>query len=329
MLNKSLLLFFLSFALVINNCQKKNSKSTMIADETTTDKEEKLIDRLTIDNSVFPKDDIDLRKYKYNSTYIEDVKISDLMNVQYREKFIKYLKEIKTEDDEFKSTLVSQLLYLRTRQLSDNEAFYILSELSKDDFIAYNGIELYPEKIVKFFIENPLFFIRQGTKYHEVTLLNLIIQHLDDFFVQESFFADYLGEINMQPGQLFIFPEKEIEFDESFRQSLSEFNTQECIFSPSLYTGWQNKTINFTDISPVFGEALIKKLTLSEKNYFNQYIKLTLKKYIISINNNYKTAIIQDSDGFTNLRTEKNTTSAIRQKISSGETVEVLENTGD
>lgn len=39
--------------------------------------------------------------------------------------------------------------------------------------------------------------------------------------------------------------------------------------------------------------------------------------------------IIQDSDGFTNLRKEKNSSSQILQKINTGEQVEVLDQNGD
>ena len=320
---------FFSVFLVISNCQKNNNKNITMNNKSTINNNDKLIDGIIIDNSIFKKDDIDLKKYKYKNSYIEDLKINDFLDKDYREEFIKYLKETKTEDDEFKSTLISQLLFIRMAQLSDSNAFYLLSEFSKDDLISYNGIELYPERMVKFFIEKPLFLIQQGAKYQDTTLLNFINQHLDEFLVKESFFSDNLGEINLQSGQLFIFPEKESEFDESFREKLSKFNSEECIFSPSLYTAWQNKTINFTDISPLFGESLISKLNVFEKNYFNQNVIPTLKKYIIIGHKESLTATIQDPDGYTNLRKDKNTTSEILQRINSGEHIEVLDNSGD
>ncbi|WP_415325656.1 SH3 domain-containing protein [Chryseobacterium sp. MMS23-Vi53] len=45
--------------------------------------------------------------------------------------------------------------------------------------------------------------------------------------------------------------------------------------------------------------------------------------------NNEQNYIIQDPDGYTNLRKEKNTTSEVLQKVKSGEEVDVLDNTGD
>lgn len=331
MLNRLLSIFFLSFLFVIYSCQKNNKNQDNIMNNMQVINDTKLIDGITIDNTIFQKNDIDLKKYQYNNQYIEDIKVRDLLDRKYRTDFIKYLKEVKIEDDEFKSALVSQLLIIRMIQLSDTNSFYILSELSKDDFVAYNGVELYAEKLSRFFIENPLFFIQQGTQYHETTLLNSILPQLDEFLVKKSFFEDNLGEIDLKNGQLFLFPDKEKEFSEPFKKKISKFNTEECIFSPSLYTAWQNKIINFIDISPLFGEDLLMKFNVFEKNYFNQNIQEVLKHYIINVG---KTGIsfsatIIDPDGFTNVRKDKNTSSEILQKVKSGEQIEILDGTED
>jgi len=293
--------------------------------------ETRLIDDITVDNTIFQKNDIDLKKYQYNNQYFEDIKIKDLLDENYRTDFIKFLRETKTEDDTFGSTLVSQLLIIRIIQLSDVNAFYILSELSKHNFFAYNGIELYGEKLTKFFIENPLFFIQQGAKYHDTTLLDSIFPQLEEFLVKESFFKDNLCEIDLKNGQLFLFPDKEKEFSESFKRKISRFSTEECIFSPSLYTAWQNKTINFVDISPLFGEELSNKLNVFEENYFNKNIRSVLKDYIIDSEKTTSqfSAIINDLDGYTNLRRDQNASSEILQKVKSGEPIEVLDNTSD
>lgn len=47
------------------------------------------------------------------------------------------------------------------------------------------------------------------------------------------------------------------------------------------------------------------------------------------VSENGKQYLIQDPDGYTNLRKEKNTSSQVLQKINSGENVEVLDNSGD
>ncbi|WP_336689653.1 MULTISPECIES: hypothetical protein [unclassified Chryseobacterium] len=73
----------------------------------------KLIHGITIDNSIFNKNDIDINTYKYNGIYLENLKLKDLLDKDYRANFIKYLKDNKSEDDDFKSTLISQLLFIR------------------------------------------------------------------------------------------------------------------------------------------------------------------------------------------------------------------------
>jgi len=331
MLDKLINIFFLSFLLVTYNCQKNTKNQNEAMNNISNTNSERLIDGLKIDNSIFAKIDIDLKKYKFRNQYIEDLQINDLLNKNYRTEFIQYLKEIKTEDDEFKSTLVSQLLIIRMVQLNDGNAFSILSELSKDDLIADNGIELYLDTLSKFFIENPLFFIEQGAKYHDNTILNSLARNLGEYLVPQTFFKDNLGEINLKDGQIFLFPEKEEEFTNRYREKISKFEKVECIFSPTLYTAWQNKTIDFTDISPQFEEKSLKNLNVAEKNYLNLNIKNVLKKYtIISTNNKeISSATIQDPDGFTNLRKDKSTTSEVIQKIKSGEQIEVLDNLGD
>lgn len=331
MLDKLVIIFFLSFLLITYNCQQNTKNQDKTMNNISNTNNERLIDGIKIDNSIFAKNDIDLKKYQFKNQYIEDLQIKDLLDKNYRAEFIQYLKKIKVEDDEFKSTLISQLLIIRMIQLNDGNAFNILSILSKDDLIADNGIELYLDTLSKFFIENPLFFIKQGSKYHDNTILNSLSRNLDEYLVQQNFFKDNLGEINLKTGQIFLFPEKEKEFTNRYREKISKFKKEECIFSPTLYTAWQNKTIDFTDISPQFEDELVTNLNLAEKNYFNLYIKNILKKYtVLSIaTNNMSLATIEDPDGYTNLRKDKNTTSEVLQKIKSGEQIEVLDSSGD
>lgn len=53
----------------------------------------------------------------------------------------------------------------------------------------------------------------------------------------------------------------------------------------------------------------------------NQITETLKKKYLLSK--------IQDPDGYTNLRKDKNTSSEVLQKVKSGDNIEVLDNTGD
>lgn len=203
---------------------------------------------------------------------------------------------------------------------------------SKDESLSYNGIELFPEELVEFFIENPYFFVQQGTKYNDTTIIKYVMTLLDEYLVKEIFFEENLGSINLNGGELFLNPDKEKSFRSiSFKNTLSKFEKIECIFSPSLYTEWKNKTIYFIDISPIFEYNLIDKFNSFENNYYKQNILPTLKKYIIASNekSDQLKGVINDPDGYTNLRKEKNTQSEVLQKIKSGERIEVLDNSGN
>lgn len=72
----------------------------------------------------------------------------------------------------------------------------------------------------------------------------------------------------------------------------------------------------------------MKKFNVSEANYYKLIILPILNKYIIQ-GESSSVYSIQDPDGSTNLRKEKNASSEILQKIKSGENIEVLDDTED
>jgi hypothetical protein len=61
--------------------------------------------------------------------------------------------------------------------------------------------------------------------------------------------------------------------------------------------------------------------------YVDKYSKIS--EILISLKSKYLTNHIEDSDGYTNLRKEKNSSSEVLQKIKSGEHIEILDNSGD
>ncbi len=65
--------------------------------------------------------------------------------------------------------------------------------------------------------------------------------------------------------------------------------------------------------------------------FFEQHEKTfkLIQEKLKNNNKDVKKSYINDSDGYTNLRREKNTFSQILQKISNGSEVEVLDNSGD
>jgi len=317
MKKKIVIIIIFFFMGIFTNCQNKETK---IKDQM---KKGTLIDGIALDNSIFSNKDIDLKKYKFNGILIENINLNDLLDKNYRDDFIKFLLITKNEDDSFKSTLVSQLLIIRMIQLYDTDAFYILSEISKNESISYNGIELYQETLLKFFIENPMFYIQQGSKYNDSTIIKSISNSLDEFIADENFFKDNIANINLESQQMLLYPEKEKEFNANFKNTLKKLPKVEAIFSPSSYTAWESKTIYFTNIYSLFTKAVTQKLTTRENVYYKSYILPILKKYT-SLG-----YVINDPDGYTNLRKDKSASSEILQKITTGEEIIVLDNSGD
>lgn len=318
---KNKLFFFLVFT-VLCNCQEKRQSLKYMK----TDIE--LVGNLDLNNSIFPKEEIELKKYKFEGTYIENIQIEKLLDKEYRYKFFNYLKN-RTDDNDFKATLFCKLLLIRIQQLKDSNSFFILSESSKDNEISSGGMELLGDSVVELFLDDPYFFIQQGTKYNDKEINNYVLAVLNDFTVNEIFFKDNLAEITIDKKMLLLNPIIEKDFtDKNLIKTLKRMPKVEAFFSPSLYTNWKSKTIDFTNIIELFGEDLMKKCNVNEANYYKLIILPTLNKYIIQ-GESSPVYFILDPDGFTNLRKEKNTSSEILQKIKSGSIIEVLDNSGD
>jgi len=117
--------------------------------------------------------------------------------------------------------------------------------------------------------------------------------------------GDIINKISSSPKEYFE-PEKTISY----------------LFERELRVGIQGNIESYLNKNPKYNSNL-------EKNKF--YDLPTLKDYVKYIyqkesNTNF---IIQDSDGFTNLRKDKNSSSQILQKINTGEQIEVLDQNGD
>ncbi|WP_312902095.1 SH3 domain-containing protein [Chryseobacterium taichungense] len=339
MKNITLLLLLISF---LSHCQEQNKSNKM--------NNPKLLDGISIDNnSLFKKEEINLKKYKYNGEYLEDIRINDLLNKEYCDELIKYLTN--TENDELVSSLITELLIIRIYQLQDEQAFKILLNLSKNDSISYNGIELHELVFTRILIENPQFFIEQCYKNQDADFLKYIVSLFNQYFVNEEFFELNMGYPECNGGEILLNPQVENTFGHNFKELIKKLPKVRVIFSSSLYTDWENRTLFFTDVSSVFGKQMTDKLSVGATVYYKLYILPELNKYIMQkgetkidkeykpINNDEITAFfsrknaekytISDPDGYTNLRKDKSSQSEILQKITAGREIEVLDKTGD
>jgi hypothetical protein len=93
---------------------------------------------------------------------------------------------------------------------------------------------------------------------------------------------------------------------------------------------FQNRESDF-----ILNEVVITKSDLNGNSELKTRKSMNNKIYLKGFNyNNYANYLksygkINDLDGFTNLRREKNSTSTILEKVKTGESVEVLDNSGD
>ncbi|KQT24181.1 hypothetical protein ASG22_09200 [Chryseobacterium sp. Leaf405] len=325
---KNIFFLILIFPFVIN-CQKSYQKKKQM---NTT-----LMEGIDVKKSMFKLEDLELNFYKYNDVFIENISINDLMDKTYRDKFFLYLDKRENEDD-FKATLFTTLLLMRIEQLKDEDAYFLLSESSKIPDISFNGIELLSNNLLELFLQDPYFFIQQGNKLHETSLINYIMILLKEIIVKEEFFELNTGFAKLEKGMIIL--DYKVEKDFTNKELIKEVKKTpklEVIFSPSLYSDWENKTMYFSDIQSFFNDILTEKLTIAENLYYKFNILPVLSEFRIKeiVNSSEEerittyAAFIQDPDGYTNLRKAKNVSSEILQRIESGEEIEVIDNRGD
>ncbi|MFP3590567.1 SH3 domain-containing protein [Chryseobacterium sp. SIMBA_038] len=322
-------LYLILFVLMISTSCKQNkySNSSIKLNENKS-----LIDDINVENNfMFDNNEIEFKTFKYDGHYIEDLKIKDLLDKNYRNNFIKNLESLKNENDNSKSTLICQLLLMRIVQLSDSNSFYILSEISKNEIVSYNGIELYEKTLIEIFLEDPLFFIQQSTKYSDSSLIDYVIKMLQQYFINQDFLDMNLGFIKNGDNRdelLLLEPKSQLELKYApLVKKLQTMPKVEVQLGPSFYTDFKTQESFLVNIFPILGNDLSNKLNSSEKDFYEKKIYSIISKYIIK--SNIKKAFIQDPDGYTNLRKEKNAFSEILQQVKSGEKIEILDNSSD
>ena len=118
--------------------------------------------------------------------------------------------------------------------------------------------------------------------------------------------GEIINKINSSP-QEYIEPEKTIAY----------------LYERELRVGIQG------DIESYLNKNSSYQTTLENNNFYDLPTLKDYVKYIYQKNQDDDTYTIQDPDGYTNLRKDKNTSSEVLQKIKSGEHIEVIDNSGD
>ncbi|MCS4300626.1 hypothetical protein [Chryseobacterium sp. BIGb0232] len=275
-------IFLLITLLLITGCQNNKQNNELMTQKTIElEQESKLIDNLHLENNyLFDKNNILLKKIKYKEDYIENIKIKDLLDKKFRSSFIEYLTDIKTEEDELKSSFICQLLLLRIAELSDSNAFYILSEISKNETVSYNGIELYENLLIQMFLNDSYFFIQQSVKYNDSSLLNYILKMSQGYFIDEDFLDMNLGYIKSGEKDLLLLKseaQKEIVYFPLMKK-MDGMPKVKVQLGPSFYTNFETINKDFVNINSFFGKELMQKMNVPEMNYFKQHVFPMIEK---------------------------------------------------
>lgn len=285
------------------------------------DKKDKLKDGINTSNSFI--EDLEFNKYKYNGEYIEQIEVSSLEDQSFRNNFFQFLTGRNFDQGQYEQVFFIKLLLVRIQQLDDIRSYYFLSLIFNDQNLGYY-LEDYELDLFQLFLYNPSYFIKGEYKYKQNKLVDYINQNLPSaYLTNKEYFDKNIVDINFQQDAILISEDAVNKFSiPGLKKQIEQSDKIEAIFSPSYDTGWKNKTIIYYNLYRYIDNSIVSKLDKNELSLYMKY-KPFFKSYFI------KGDFIHDSDGYTNLRKDKNTSSEVVEKINSGEQIEVLDNSGD
>ncbi|WP_394773619.1 SH3 domain-containing protein [Flavobacterium sp.] len=309
--------------LVFTNCKENISKN--LNNENSINKvknDAKLLDGITLSKSFIK--DIEFHKFKYENDFIENIKISSLQDNLYRMKFFNFLNKKKFDNGEYEQVFFIKILLVRIQQTNDIELYYILNELFKDNSLSYH-LQDYELSLFELFLYKPNFFIKGASLYKKNDLVNYINKSLPEaLLTNRKYFVDNLVECDVENTSLLIDEETVDKLSiKELKEQIKKEPFVNAYFSPSIASGWKSKTIIEYNILPSLERNIKTNLDEIEKKYYDDEFSSLFENYIIHIYS------IHDSDGYTNLRKEKNSASTIIEKVKSGEKIEVLDGSGE
>lgn len=284
----------ISIALFVS-CKQQNNEEVKNVNKKIKEKniemkntDEILISGLNLDKMSFFGEKLEMKKYRYNDTYIENIKIVDLLNKEYRESFFKYLaNSVVDSDDEFKATFFSKLLLGRIVQLKDTNSFYLLTESSKNPSISYNGIEMISEYVFDDLLENGIFYIKESSKYNDITIIEYILKDITPRYIKNE--AEIKDPTRMcacddlEKGVILLSKDT-LDSEPTLKKFKDKFKSEKIIeinCSPSFENGWKNTTHEYYDVKLFIDKKIEGKLDLKEKIFYKVKIVPILKDYLI------------------------------------------------
>ena len=291
--------FLILCSLILVSCNKKNNdekqnvpqkklnENTKIMNSTSITNNQTLISNIDIEKSLFKLNDVYLKKYKFKGSFIENIKINDLLDKEYREDFFKYL-EIHTEEDgpndEFKPLLFTQLLITRIQQLEDKNAFFLLTESSKSPSIAYGGIQSLDQYLWELFLIKPVFFINESSNYNNIEILEFILTGIaTEYLIKDAEMKDpkrmcYCDDL--ESGTILLRKDK---LDKNLLKNFKVKFKNEAIIeidcSPTFETR-ENTTEEYYNIKLLIDKEMESKLGVKEKLFYKLRVVPILKDYM-------------------------------------------------
>ncbi|WP_395074515.1 hypothetical protein [Flavobacterium sp.] len=293
----------ISIALILscnkkNELEKKNNISDNNIEELQTVNNNKmnitkvqdnitLLSGISLEDSRFNKKENHLKKYKYDGIFIENIRINDLLQKEYRERFFAFLdNSVSAGEDNYQSTLFTDLLMLRIGQLEDKNAYFLLKESSKSKGISYMGIEFHNQYLWELFLDKPVFFITESSNYNDIELLDYILNSFAQQYILNSSSDEneisFCNIEDLESGMLLI-NKNLIETNSIFKKIKSSFkgitvNEIEC--APALNSGWKSVTKEFYNIKPLIDQEMDSKLGVKEKLFYKLRVVPILKDYV-------------------------------------------------
>ncbi|WP_136667874.1 hypothetical protein [Flavobacterium sp. H122] len=280
----------ISLTLSCENSKKiKNANNNDIMNEKKTDmtdSNKSLSNGLDLSKVIYFNEKLELKKYKYQDDFIEDIKISDLLNESYRKDFFTYLSNSSPEsEDEFKTTFFSIILFERIKQLKDTNAFLLLSESSKEESISYNGIEMLSEYLFKDLLDNFSFYVKESTKYNDITILEYVLQDITPQYLKKEVEIKDPTRMcaceELEKG-LILLNKDTLDSKDDLKRFKNDFKSEKIVeidCSPSLENGWKSTTEEYYDLKSIIQKNIESKLDVKEKNFLKLKIFPILTDY--------------------------------------------------
>lgn len=162
-----------------------------------------------------------------------------------------------------------------------------MSESSKDESISYNGIEMLTEYIFKDVLDNFEFYVKQSSKYDDITILEYVLQDVTpQYLKKESEIKDPTRMCacdDLEKG-LVLLNKDTLDNKDDLKRFKNDFKNKKIVeidCSPSLENGWKASTEEYFDLKLIIQKNIEPKLDVKEKNF--------LKLKIFPILNDYTT----------------------------------------